>query len=290
MEWHLHPDVIFWMCLLEAGYLALVLRESRLRVGERVVTRRQIALYTSGVFILWVASGTPIHDWGEKYLFSVHMTQHLLITMIAPPLLLLGTPAWLFRPVLTRRWILPVARVITLPILGIIIFNATTLVTHLPPFVNYVLVNHPVHFLAHVLIFFTAIIMWWPVFSPMPELPRLSFGGQMVYLFVQSLVPSIIASFMTYGSTVLYTFYAQAPRRWGMTPIGDQVMAGLIMKLTGATLIFGLMTIVFFRWYNQEQREHPDPLEALDANLPPDLTWEDIEAELDRMGLTHSRS
>lgn len=289
MNWQLHPDVIFWMSLLELGYLAIAVRGARLRPGERVVTRGQCVTYSLGVFSLWVASGTPIHDWGEKYLFSVHMIQHLLITMVGAPLLLLGTPGWMLRPVLTRRWILPAARLLTMPVLAIAIFNMTTLITHLPTFVDLVLRHHPAHFLAHVLLFGTALIMWWPVFSPLPELPRLPFGGQMIYLFVQSLAPSIIASFMTYGSTVLYQFYVQAPRRWGLSPLDDQVLAGLIMKLTGGTLIFCLMAVVFFRWYAKEQREHPDPLEALDAaGPPPPLSWEEVEGELERMGLTHT--
>jgi putative membrane protein len=291
MDWQLHPDVIFWMAVLEGGYLLLARRGLRRHPGEYVLRRRQVVTYSLGVFVLWVAAGTPIHDYGERYLFSVHMIEHLLITMVGAPLLLLGTPDWMLRPLLTQRHLLPLLRILTLPIVTIVIFNATTLFTHLPPFMNFVLEHHPYHFLAHVLLFATALLMWWPVFSPLPELPRLHFSGQFIYLFVQSLVPSIIASFMTFGSTVLYSFYEHAPRRWGLSPIGDQVLAGLIMKLSGGAIIFGLMAVVFFRWYNQEQREHPDALEELDARggLPADLTWEEIESELQRMGLTHSQ-
>src|SRR5205814_802766 len=122
---------------------------------------------------------------------------------------------------------------------------------------------------------------------PLPELPRLHFAGQMIYLFVQSLVPAIVASVMTYGTTILYQFYVLAPRRWGLSPYDDQVLAGLIMKLFGGALIFAIMTVVFFRWYNQEQREYPDALEELDAVAYIDsLTWPAVEEELRRMGLT----
>ncbi len=291
MDWQLHPDVLFWMALLEGGYLVLMRRGARRHPGECSVSRRQLYTYSLGVFVLWVAAGTPIHDYGERYLFSVHMIEHLLITMVGAPLLLLGTPGWMLRPLLTKRYVLPVARLLTFPIVAIVIFNVTTLLTHMPPFMNFVLENHPYHFLAHIALFATALLMWWPVFSPLPELPRLHFSGQFIYLFVQSLVPSIIASFMTFGSTVLYGFYEHVPRRWGLSPIDDQVLAGLIMKLSGGAIIFGLMAVVFFRWYNQEQREHPDALEALDARggLPPELSWDEIETELQRMGLTQSR-
>jgi putative membrane protein len=252
-----------------------------------VVSGRQVALYSSGVLVLWIAAGTPIHDWGEQYLFSVHMIEHLLISMVAAPLLLLGTPGWMVRPFLTHRYVFPVARVVTYPIVAIAFFNAVQVFTHLPPVVDFILTHHPVHFLAHVLLFASALVMWWPVFSPLPELPRLHFGGQMIYLFVQSLVPSIVGSVMTYGTTVLYQFYEHAPRRWGMSPYDDQVLAGLIMKLFGGTMILLLMTVIFFRWYNQEQREYPDALEALDAaGLSDGLSWDAVEAELERMGLT----
>jgi len=287
MTWQFHADVLVFVLLLEGAYLASAVRSTRRYPLDHVLTRRQLTLYTLGVLVIWVAAGTPIHDWGEHYLFSVHMVEHLLITMVAPPLLLLGLPAWMVRPVLTRRWIFPAARLLTLPIVAIALFNLTTVVTHLPDIVDYVLRHHPVHFGVHVVLFATALLMWWPIFSPLPELPRMHFGSQMIYLFVQSLVPSIVASVMTYGSTVMYQFYLEAPRRWGLTPIDDQIMAGLIMKLSGGAIIFGLMTVIFFRWYNQEQRDHPDPLESLDrAGMEPEIAWADVEDELQRMGLT----
>ena len=259
----------------------------RLHPRENVISRRQVLLFSTGVFVLWVAAGTPIHDWGEKYLFSVHMVEHLLISMVAPPFILLGTPGWMVRPVLANRRILPVARILVFPIVAFAVFNSVTVFTHLPPVVDYILRRHPVHFLAHVLLFGSALVMWWPVFSPLPELPRLHFSGQMIYLFAQSLVPSIVASVMTYGTTVLYPFYEQAPRKWGMSAFDDQVMAGLIMKLFGFALLFALIMIVFFRWYRQEERDYPDALEALDAALESgDLSWPLVEAELARMGLT----
>ncbi len=289
MGWQQHPDVLFWILVLEGGYLALAVRGARRHPLDRRLKRRQLMLYSLGVFVLWVAAGTPIHDWGERYLFNVHMIQHLLMTMVAAPLLLLGTPDWMVRPVLTRKWIFPIARFLTLPVIAFAIFNLTTVFTHLPNFMDYVLRHHEAHFFAHILLMFTALVMWWPVFSPLPELPRMSFGLQMIYLFVQSLVPSVVASFMTLGTTILYPFYQTAPRRWGLSPFQDQVLAGLIMKLAGGFLIFGLMTVVFFRWYNQEERDHPDALEALDREGYPQIAWDDVEIELQRMGLTHPK-
>lgn len=299
MTWPVHPDTLVLVAVLGGGYAALAVRGVRRAPGINVLTRRQAWLYALGVLAIWVAAGTPIHDWGEQYLFSVHMVEHLLLSMVAAPLLLLGTPGWMIRPFFTRRAVFPVARFLTLPIIAIVAYNAYTVYMHMPFAMDFVLTHHAWHFVAHVALMAASFLLWWPVFSPLPELPRLHFAGQLIYLFVQSLVPSIVASIIAYGSTVLYPFYLHAPRRWGLSPLDDQVLAGLIMKLAGGTLIFVLICVIFMRWFYQEQRDYPDPLELLDKHGPygppnqpgpavgaPELSWPEIEAELARMGLT----
>lgn len=290
MTWPVHPDTLVLVALLEGGYAALAVRGARRSPDVNIVSRRKVWLYSLGVFTLWVAAGTPIHDWGEQYLFSVHMIEHLLMSMVAAPLMLLGTHDWQIRPFVTKRAVFPVLRFLTFPIIAIIAYNAYTVYMHLPGTMDFVLTHHAWHFVAHVALMATSFMLWWPVFSPLPELPRLHFSFQMIYLFVQSLVPSIVASIITYGTTVLYPFYLHAPRRWGLSPLQDQVMAGLLMKLAGGTLIFILICAVFMRWYHQEQRDYPDALEALDRQGPPpppaDLRWPEVEEELGRMGLT----
>src|SRR5579883_1035950 len=290
MTWNPHPDVLILVALIGGGYAALAVRGTRRAPGINVLTRRQLLLFYGGVFTIWLASGTPIHDWAEQYLFSVHMVEHLLLSMVAAPLLLLGTPAWMVRPLLTHRFVFPVAKVFTFWLVAILAYNGYTVFSHWPGVMDFILEHHAWHFVAHVALMITSIMLWWPVFSPLPELPRIHFAGQMIYLFVQSLVPSILASFLTFSSTPLYSFYVNAPRRWGLSPIDDQVMSGLIMKIFGGTLIFVLMSIIFLRWYQHEERLDPDPLEQLDRVGPHmvngELDWSEVERELERMGLT----
>jgi putative membrane protein len=97
-------------------------------------------------------------------------------------------------------------------------------------------------------------MMWWPVISPLPELPQLSPFMKMGYLFLQSLVPTIPASFLTLGDNALYPIYETLPRVWGLSAHSDQVIAGLIMKLGGGLLLWGFIAWVFFTWWNDEQR------------------------------------
>jgi putative membrane protein len=113
------------------------------------------------------------------------------------------------------------------------------------------------------------------VMSPLPEMPSLSPPGQMIYLFLQSLAPTIPASFLTFGHSALYPVYAGFPRIWGISALNDQLIAGLIMKLAGGLLLWVVIATIFFRWYEQEQRD------GLDRSTYQDVQRE-IGAELQR--------
>ena len=90
--------------------------------------------------------------------------------------------------------------------------------------------------------------MWWPILSPLKELPRLTEPLQIVYLFLQSLLPAIMASFITFSENASYSFYVDAPRIWNLTAVDDQQIAGGSMKLMGTIILWSYMTVVFFRW------------------------------------------
>jgi putative membrane protein len=115
--------------------------------------------------------------------------------------------------------------------------------------------------------------MWWPVVSPLDELPRLSPPLQMGYLFLQSLLPSVMASFITFSDRAVYPVYQHAPRLLGITPIEDQQMAGGLMKVLGSIILWSIMSYVFFQWYNREQAETEAP------------SWREVEQELEELGL-----
>jgi putative membrane protein len=243
-------------------------------------TRAQVTWYMSGVAVLYAGAGTPIHDLAEERLFSIHMTQHMLFSLVAPPMMLLGIPDWLLRPLLRPRGMLAIARILTAPLFALGAMGAVTVFTHIPEVLDYILLHHYAHFGAHMLLVGASFLMWWPVFSPLPELPRLSVPFQMGYLFVQSFVPTVLASFITFSEGVWYEFYANAPRTWGISAREDQMIAGLIMKLAGGVIIWFVIAVVFFQWVGREERKDRDA----------SLRWEDVEDELTRMGLTHTRT
>jgi putative membrane protein len=269
--WQPHPDVWLLIALFAVGYAIAINRLGpRLAPkGAPVVTRFQIASFTAGVLTLWVASDWPIHDVAERYLFSVHMVQHVAYSIIAAPLLLIGTPAWLARWLLSPRWLLASARRASRLVPATILFNLVVIVTHTPIVVNAALEHALLHFAIHTLIFLSAIIVWMPLLSPLPEVPRLPPLGRMIFLFLQSVVPTVPASFLTFGAHPLYSFYDHVPRLWGISAISDMQVAGVIMKIGVGFTLWVIIAILFFRWYSAE--EAPSPSRRVSRDLEREL-------------------
>ena len=278
--WHAHTDV--WALVAVVGALYwLALRSERRRAGASAATRFQVACFALGLGAIWVASDWPVHDLAERSLYSVHMVQHLLLTLVAPPLLLLGTPAWLARRILAPRWLLRSVQRVGRPVPGIIQYNAILVLSHWPLWVDATLRHHALHFVAHAVLVASALLMWLPVVSPLPEVPRARPPTQMLYLFIQTIVPTVPASFLTFGSSPLYHFYEHVPRLYGISALGDQQVAGLIMKIGGGFFLWSVIGIIFFRWYAREEaaEARPPPLPA----MPDVLTWSDVERELNQL-------
>jgi len=257
--WHPHPSV--WLVLggIWVAYLVAV-RRHRMGAGEPSDGRRRTTLFSVGMACLWLGADWPVHDLAEGYLYSVHMAQHLLFTLVAPPLLIAGTPAWMWRDILRPRWLFLAFRFLTRPIVALILFNGLLLFTHWPEVVDASVRSELTHFSLHVLLFGSAILVWWPVMSPLVELPALTPPAQMIYLFVQSLAPTIPASFLTFGHTLLYPVYGTFPRIWGISALNDQLIAGLLMKLVGGFILWGFVATIFFRWHAREERDGWDAL------------------------------
>jgi putative membrane protein len=176
------------------------------------------------------------------------MVQHLVLIFVVAPLLVAGTPGWMLRPALGIPGVGPVARWLTRPTHAFVIFNAMMAGWHLPVFYNLAMAVHPVHIVEHLMFLAAAVLMWWPFLSPLPELPRLAYPGQMLYCFLMSIPMSIVAIYIAMADHVLYPAYEAAPRIWGLSPLEDQQLGGLIMWIPGGIVFYVVMSIVFFKW------------------------------------------
>lgn len=258
--------VAYWYLIARVGPRAV-------RGGEPVVDRRHVRNFTFGLGLLWLGSDWPIHDVGEHYLLSVHMAQHLIFTLMAPPLLMLGLPPWLQRRLWGSGVRAAVLRFAGRPLLAGVIFNTVFVLSHWPAVVDAALKSEPVHFVVHAVLVLAAALMWFPVLNRLAGLPQMGYPGRMLYLFLQSVVPTVPASFLTFATGVIYKFYEEAPRAFSITAVEDQQLAGAIMKVYGGLVLWMVIVVMFFRWYAISQRK-PDPDGV--------LTWEQVQRELER--------
>ena len=242
VRWTVHPSTVIGLAILAGLY---VWASVRLKMEPKLY---QKICFFAGLLVIFASLNGPIHDLSDYYLFSAHMVQHLLITLLVPPLLLLGTPGWMLRPLLAHKPVARIARFVTRPMTCFVIFNVVIAVWHLPPMYNATLSEHGVHIGEHLMFMAAAVLMWWPFLSPLPELPRLSYPGQMLYCFLMIIPMSIVAVYITMADTILYPAYTSAPRIWGLSPIDDQQLGGLIMWIPGSIVFYIILTVVFFRW------------------------------------------
>lgn len=254
----LHASVVIGLAAL-AGLYEWRARQAREHARGEPALASRLALrpaqrfcFYAAVFMMFMSLDGWLHDLSDYYLFSAHMVQHLLLALAVAPLFIMGTPGWMLRPALAVRGVEPVARWLTKPTHTFLLFNVVMAAWHLPPLYNTAMAHHNVHIVQHLSFLVTAVLMWWPVLSPLPELPRLNYPGQMLYLFLMTIPMSIIAIYIAYADTILYPAYASAPRIWGISPMNDQLIGGLIMWIPGGLYFFTIISIVFFRWQQRD--------------------------------------
>jgi len=252
-----HPSTVIGIAALGALY---AWRASRVdpREEELPPTSGQRIAFVSGLVLMFFSLNGPLHDLSDSYLFTAHMVQHLLLTMLVIPLLIVGTPGWMLRPALEWPRIGRAARWATRGTIAFTIFNVTMIVWHLPPMYNLALAVHPIHIVQHLCLLVAATLMWWPLMGTLPELPRLSYPGQMLYSVLMAVPMSAISVCITYADTLLYPAYANAPRIVSLSPLEDQRLGGLIMWIPGG-LIFGVvLSIVFYKWAAHDVDKRPE--------------------------------
>ncbi len=252
----LHPSVVIGVALLSALY-ALGVGPLRRRFGwaQRVPWRR-VACFAGSQLLLLASLNGPIHHLGDYFLFSAHMLQHLLITLVFAPLFLLGLPDWLLRPLVRPRALLALGRWLTGPVVALSLYSAALVVWHVPAVYELAMRNHDVHIGQHLCFMALAVIAFWPVAGLLPELPRLTYLWQLGYLFVMQIPMVALGAFLTLAEDVLYPFYAAAPRVVAALPaLEDQQLGGLLMWLPGHLVLWIPMAVIFAKWVRAQSDE-----------------------------------
>jgi putative membrane protein len=247
-----HYDVWLIAALWSWAYwVAFVRIAPRLGQPSRP-TKAQLTAHIGAILTFLCGSLWPVHDVAEKSMYFVHMAQHLAFINVMALFIVMSVPSWLARWILVRKPILPIVRRATRFIPATILFNFLIVAFHWPAVVTLTIHNGLVHFLAHVLIVTCFVVIWMVIVSPAPEIKRSTPLVQMLFLFLQSVIPTIPAAFLTFGSRPLYKVYVDLPKLFGLSALDDQRIAGLIMKLGSGLLLWGVIAVIFFKWSASE--------------------------------------
>ena len=252
-----HVSVLLGCLALVAGYW-LAVGPARRRFGwatEGEGPWRSVS-WGAGVAVMFLALNGPVHELADEALFSAHMVQHMLLMLVMPPFLLLGLPPELVHRAIDKRGVFTLGRLMTHPAVAFIAYNAVFLGWHFPAAYDLALTLHGVHIVQHLMFMAVAVMMWWPVVAPVPELERIPDGpAPMLYVFAFGIPTTILSAFLTLSDRLIYPYYALAPRVTWLGPLEDQRLGGLIMWIPGMLIFWAAITAVWFRWTREEYRE-----------------------------------
>jgi putative membrane protein len=275
LAWVPHPEV--W--LLVAGiiglylYAGLVIGPKMVPAGTPAISRSQWCWFAVAILLLWAASDWPVHDVAERYLFLVHMSQHLVLTLLVAAAMLMAIPEWLARLVVGDGRVNTIVHRLARPVPAGAILALLTLGSHAPIVVNTAASNGLFHYGVHTALVAAALLFWMPVCGPFPEV-RISLPGQMIYLFVQSLVPTVPGAWMVFATGAVYKTYDIPERMWGISVVTDQQAAGAIMKLVGGTFLWVIIVVIFFRWAARHEQASNRGYVPTEREV---LTWDEVE-------------
>jgi len=255
------PAILLTLFLL---YAVNIVRHRPRKPRALRAARRRFIEFCLGLTTLYVALASPIDTIGEHYLFSVHMVQHVLLIYPAALLLLRGLPpiwlsAWLSIPGMA-----PLARWLTHPVVAALIFNVIFTAWHIPGLYEWALRDPLVHQLEHAMILISAMLMWWPLLSPIAPLPRLAPGIQVLYVLGLAMGQIPVLAYLTFSREVLYPTYEGAQRLVALSPLADQQLGAIVMKLASMGAFVVVLAMAFWRWY----REENTPLNSLPPATP----------------------
>lgn len=245
--WHLEPTVVAgaFIALALYGYGAWTLKDAL--SGWRALS------FTAGVAVMFVALVSPLDPAADR-LLSMHMLQHVGLTTIGPPLLLLGLTPELLRPLLKPPSIARTARLITHPAFAGPLFIVNMWLWHMPPVYDAALQYLGVHIMMHVAFMATGILFWWPVIQPTPLAGHHGEGARLLYLFAAGMPMGLLALLFFASGDVIYSHYDTADRLWGISPMDDQQVGGLVMGALGEAASLVAVTLLFFRFLDREEQ------------------------------------
>ncbi|MGE5596512.1 MAG: cytochrome c oxidase assembly protein [Hyphomicrobiales bacterium] len=260
--WDLDPLFIISIGLAAWVYYSAVRHVNRAHPHSPVPKRRSV-YFALGLASLVVAIMSPLAAY-DTTLFAAHMWQHMILTMVSAPLLLLGAPITLALRVASPRVrkdvLLPIlhswpVKVIAFPVVAWLVFAGTMWLSHFLPIFNAALENAWLHRMEHLWYIAAALLFWWPVVAVDPSPWRMNHPVRLLYLFLQMPQNSFLALAIYSAGSPLYPHYESLTRAWGPSALTDQELAGITMWVFGDLLFLAALGIVAYGWVQHEERE-----------------------------------
>jgi len=251
--------------VVAAGWWSWAVHRVNAAHPTKPVPRQRTAYFLAGLGALALAMISGIGRY-DTILFSVHMTQHVLLILVAAPLLALAAPVTLLLRVSStdtrRRWILPflhsrLVRVISNPVVASIFLATVMWVSHFSPLFDAALEAPLVHDLEHLLFLTAAAMFWWPIVARDPAPSRMGHPGRLTLVFLQMTQNTFLAVVLLGVSSVLYEHYATLDLPWLSDPLADQKLAAGIMWVAGDAIFIGALMALLFGWMRAEERATP---------------------------------
>jgi cytochrome c oxidase assembly factor CtaG len=259
--WTFDPTVIVPLALAAVGWLWLVDRIDRRHPRSPVPVRRTVS-FLAGLLVIAIALQSGIERY-DTTLFSIHMVQHLLLMLVAPPLLLFGAPiTQLLRaasPAVRRRVLLPILHsgpvaFLSHPVTAWLAFTLVLWGSHFSGLFDVALENPPVHQLEHVLYLVAASLFWFPVIGADPGPRPIGYPARGLYLLLQMPPSSFLAMAVLFAGTPLYHHYATLGSPYGITALADQQAAAAIMWIWSDVTFISAILLVVAAWMRHDER------------------------------------
>jgi len=272
-DWNWEPTVLLGLAAAVITYVVAV-RRGVIRHSDGVSPwfrdpRMRAVCFASGVLVGFLALQSPIDYGGDEYLFSLHMLQHLLLMMVTPPLVLLGIVGTRPRHPSRHRLVRRAWWAITRPWPALVLFNAVMLVWHVPTLYNTTLTTQPVHILEHLSFIAAGLVFWWPIVDPIRSATStlVSPLSKIAMLGVSGIPPTVLGLIFALSPTAFYDFYVHAPRLWGLSPIADQQIGGVVMLGLGNVIYFLAISVIFFKLLSDPARDEEEAARRISGAL-----------------------
>jgi len=278
------------VCITILYFMAIKTWRSKFK-GNNHVSAGKISFFVIGMVLLYLVEGGPV-DLFSHLMFTAHMVQMAILYLLVPPLLLLGTPDWLMEYLINKPVINQLVKLFSKPLMALLLFNGVFSVYHVPIVFDFVKSDVSAHAIYTSFLFFFAVMMWWPIFTPIKELHTLSSLKKIGYMFANGMIITPACALIMFSFTPMYATYSDpktwinalqlcvpaseisslgliGPEMFNLLPtLDDQQFGGILMKVLQEIIYGSVLGYIFIQWMKKERNQDEVELSQILSSQP----------------------